>query len=536
MNISAKKLRMNLLTQMILLITIVLFVSIFLVSALFATMVRDMTERFLGQQAMTVAKLAAENEDIVEAFDREYPPVLIQPIAEHIRKMSGASYVVIGNREGIRYSHYDVNNIGKLMGTSNEPVFQREESVIYMGSGVSGPAVKAKTPIYNARGEVIGVSSVGYTLDDVSAKVEQYTTKITEIALVLLAVGCGGAVLIARRVKKLIFGLEPEEIAFIFKEKEATIESIRDAIVAVDLQGRVTSLNKRAREILKDLSLEFGKPVQSERIRKSIEEVIRNEKGKSNQNIAIGHHLYVMDVAPILMEEKAAGAVMTIRTVSEIEQLTDEVSKIRSFSEHMRAQNHEYLNKLNTIYGLIRLQDYDKAMEMISEEVKERQDIISFLISSVKDPLIAACLLGKINRSKERKVHLAIDMDSNVTAIPPGMDTRYVVTVLGNLIDNAMDAARERNGDHAVVKISFTDLGPDIIFEIDDNGPGVAEEMKSLIFQDGFTTKQGENRGIGLHIVQNTLKVLQGSLHIDRSEWGGARFTVVIPKFVSERG
>jgi len=263
--------------------------------------------------------------------------------------------------------------------------------------------------------------------------------------------------------------------------------------------------------------------------------VIRSEQGKANQNIAIGHELYVMDVSPILMEDKAAGAVMTIRTVSEIEQLADEVTKIRSFAEHLRAQNHEYLNKLNTLYGLIRLQRYDKALELITGEVKERQDIITFLISSVKDPFIAACLLGKINRSKERKVHLVIDMDSNLTGIPADMDTRHVVTVLGNLIDNAMDAAREKNGDGAVVQVSFTDLGPDLIFDIDDNGPGVPQGMESAIFRDGFTTKQGENRGLGLHIVQNALNVLNGSLQISRSELGGARFTVMIPKIAAER-
>ncbi|WP_126428598.1 ATP-binding protein [Brevibacillus marinus] len=533
MKSAAKKPRISLLGQMILLIAFVLFVSIFLVSAHFATMVREMTEKYLGQQAMTVAKLAAENKAIIEGFAHDDPPEMIQPVAEHIRQISGASYVVIGNREGIRYSHYDPANIGKPMGTSNAAVFERQESVIYLGTGVSGPAVKAKTPIYDAEGNLIGVSSVGYTLDEVAARVEQYTSEIVQIALVLFVVSCGGAVLIARRVKKLIFGLEPAEISFLFKEKEATIESIRDAIVAVDLAGRVTSLNKRAREILKDL--EVGKTIDSERIQTCIQEVIRSEQGKANQNIAIGHELYVMDVSPILMEDKAAGAVMTIRTVSEIEQLADEVTKIRSFAEHLRAQNHEYLNKLNTLYGLIRLQQYDKALELITGEVKERQDIITFLISSVKDPFIAACLLGKINRSKERKVHLVIDMDSNLTGIPADMDTRHVVTVLGNLIDNAMDAAREKNGDGAVVQVSFTDLGPDLIFDIDDNGPGVPQGMESAIFRDGFTTKQGENRGLGLHIVQNALNVLNGSLQISRSELGGARFTVMIPKIAAER-
>jgi two-component system, CitB family, sensor kinase len=530
MNFPLKRVRISLLVQIILLITFVLFISISLVSAHFTGMIQDIMKESAGQQAMTVAKLAAQDETIIEGFLNQNPSDTIQPVAENIRKITGASYVVIGNREGIRYSHHNTANIGKHMGTSNDAVFSHKDSIIYEGVGVSGPAVKAKTPIYNHKGEIIGVSSVGFLLNDIEARVVQYKSEVMKLSILLFVVGCAGAVLIARRVKKLIFGLEPEEIAFLFKEKEATIESIRDAIVAVDLKNRVISMNKRAREILQDQQVEIGKTISNERIQNILREVIRNKKGRSNQNIPIGHQLYVMDLSPVLNQDKAIGTVITIRTVSEIEQLTDEVTKITAYSEHMRAQNHEYLNKLNTIYGLISLQQYDKALEIISGEVKDRQDIIAFLISSVKDPLIAACLLGKINRAKERKTQLLVDMDSNLCEIPEGMDTQLIVTVLGNVIDNAIDASREERGDEATVKVSFTDLGPDLIFDIDDNGAGVPKDRESMIFQDGFSTKQGENRGIGLAIVQSSLSVLKGNIEISQSELGGARFTVVVPK------
>ncbi|WP_326998748.1 sensor histidine kinase [Cohnella kolymensis] len=516
--------------QIILLITVMLFISILLVSAHFTGMIQDIMKESAGQQAMTVAKLAAEDPTIIEGFLKENPSETIQPAAENIRKITGASYVVIGNREGIRYSHHNTANIGKPMGTSNDAVFSHKDSVIYEGVGVSGPAVKAKTPIYNKNGEIVGVSSVGFLLNDIEARIAQYKSEVMKLSMLLFVLGCAGAVLIARRVKKLIFGLEPEEIAFLFKEKEATIESIRDAIVAVDLHNRVISMNKRAREILQDQQVESGKTINNDRIRSILQEVIRTKTGRSNQNIPVGHKMYVMDLSPIMNQDKVIGMVITIRTMSEIEQLTDEVTKITAYSEHMRAQNHEYLNKLNTIYGLISLNQYDKALEIISSEVKERQDIIAFLISSVKDPLIAACLLGKINRAKERKTQLIIDMESNLSAIPAGMDTELIVTVLGNLIDNAIDASREKQGDGGLVKVSFTDLGPDLIFDIDDNGPGVPQDKESVIFIDGFSTKEGENRGIGLAIVQSSLNVLQGNIQISQSEMGGARFTVVVPK------
>lgn len=531
MNFSLKKRRISLLSQMIMLFTIVLFVSMLLVSAIFSGMIEEIMKDSVGQQAMTVAKLTAKDQTIIHAFQSNTPSEQIQPIAEKIRMVTGASYIVVGNRDGIRLSHNDPENIGKPLGTSNDAVFEDQVSIIYEGTGVSGPAVKAKTPIYDAGGDMIGVSSVGYTLGDIAVKVEQYRAQVLELVIMLFALGCGGAVLIARRVKRLIFGLEPEEIAFLFQEKEATIESIRDAIVAVDLNDRVVSMNRRAREMFKDNDLEISKPINITRIQNLLQDVIREKKEKSNQNIVVGLQFYVMNLSPIMHEDTVIGVVLTIRTLSEIEQLTDEVTKIKASSEQMRAQNHEYLNKLNTIYGLINLGEYDKALEMISGEVKERQNVIEFLISSVKDPLIAACLLGKINRSKERKVHLNIDMESNLTGIPDGMDTQLIVTILGNLIDNAMDSAREKHDDMAVVHVSFTDFGPDLVFDIEDNGGGVPKDKENLIFNDGYTTKQGENRGIGLFLVQNTLCVLQGSIQISRSEIGGARFTVIVPKY-----
>jgi two-component system, CitB family, sensor kinase len=526
----------SLLAQIILLITFILSFSMIYVSAHFSGMISEIMKESLGHQAMTVAKFVADDESIRGAFGNENPSEVIQPIAEKIRLQSGASYVVVGNRDGIRYSHHIIENIGKVMGTSNEPVFSREESVIYEGVGISGPAIKAKVPIYDLNGQLVGVSSVGYTINDIKLRTKQYQKEVMLLSIVLLIAGCGGAVLIARRVKRLIFGLEPEEISFLFKEKEAIIESIRDAIVAVDLNHRVVSMNRRAREMIHEQYLSMGQKIRHDRIEHILQEVMVKKQGKTNQNIMVGYQFYVMDLSPILQQDKLMGVVITIRAVSEIEQLTDEVSQIKTYSENMRAQNHEYLNRLNTIYGLMSLEEYDKAKEMISGEVKERQDVIAFLISSVKDPLIAACLLGKINSAKERKVQLNIDMESKLIDIPSDINTQLIVTIIGNIIDNAMDATRKLRGDGAIVEVSFTDLGPDLIFDIDDNGNGVPENLHKIIFIDGYTTKLGENHGLGLAIVNNNLSLLQGSIQIGRSEFGGARFTIIIPKFVEGRG
>jgi two-component system, CitB family, sensor kinase len=519
----------TLLTQLIGFISIIVFITVLSVSVIFSSMIDNMTKKSLGNQAMTVAKMVAQKDKIIDAFDDPNPSLTIQPITEEIRKSTGAGYVVIGNTEDIRYSHHKTENIGKKMGTSNRKVFEEGASVIYEATGISGRAIKAKTPIYKD-GVIIGVSSVGFLTNEVKEREKDYRLKLFQFSIIIILIGIIGAIILARRVKKLIFNLEPEEISFLFKEKEATIESIRDATVAVNKNYIITSINKRARELLQDDQVEMGGEIGNARLTNMIESVILTKQSLINQKFLFGHQLYMVDAAPIIQEQQANGAVLTIRPTSEIEQLTNEVLQIKNISDNIRAQNHEYLNRLNTIYGLLSLEQYDEAKELISDEVKERQDIVVFLTSSVKDPYIAACLLGKINRSKELKVELEIDAESNLTQIPEAFNAKMFVTALGNIIDNAMEAASKAKGEQANVKVSFTDFGSDIIFDIEDNGNGVPEEWHGKIFTEGFTTKVGENHGLGLAIVQNTIDLMHGEIYLSTSDSGGARFTIVIPK------
>ncbi|MGZ6539695.1 MAG: ATP-binding protein [Bacteroidia bacterium] len=521
---------MKLFTQMVLLISIVICATSILAAIFFTKIMDDLSTQYLGHEAMSVAKLAAHEEKIIHAFESDNPSKEIQPIAEKMRKLTGASYIVIGNKQGIRYSHPNPKYIGKSMGTSNEPVFKEHTSVVYFGEGISGPAIKAKTPIINDKGVIIGVSSVGFLMVDVKKRILTYKEEIIGLALVLLFIGMIAAFFIARRIKTKMFGLEPEEISYVFKEKEAILESIRDGIIAVDKNFRVLSMNKRARELLM-LNLPLDDSIiQNTRLRDMIQEVILSKKGRSNQKIFIGDQLYVIDFSLVTQAEQIAGVVLTIRTEFEIEQLFDEVSKIKSYSENMRALNHEFLNKLNTIYGLLSIEEYDKARELISSEVEERQSTIVFLMTAVKDPLLVACLLGKINRSKELKVELKIDQESSLSEIPDSIDTKLLVTILGNILDNAMEAAKEKNEKGAAVTVSFTDIGKDIVFDIQDNGAGILAEEQQTIFTEGYTTKCGKNRGIGLSIVKNALDQLNGQVYITHSFLGGAKFTLVIPK------
>jgi two-component system CitB family sensor kinase len=294
------KIRVNLLTQMTLLIIFVVFISTLLVSILFSTLLEDIVENQMGKQAMTVAKLAAQNPTIIQGFNEDQPSEVIQPASEMIRQTTGADYVTIANHKGLRYSHPNPDYIGKPTATSNDPVLKEHKSIIYQGNGISGPAIKAKAPIWNDKGEVIGVSSVGFLIENVQDQLSNYKMKIIHLSLIPISVGIVWAIFIARRLKKLILGLEPEEISFLFQEREATLDAIRYATITINIEKQVTSMNKRARELFHDHQLMVGKRIVNGHLEKLIKIVISTKEGQFNRKLLLGQQAIHFGFIPYL--------------------------------------------------------------------------------------------------------------------------------------------------------------------------------------------------------------------------------------------
>ncbi|MCS0787996.1 sensor histidine kinase [Cytobacillus pseudoceanisediminis] len=512
--------------QMVLLVLTVLLICILLIIISFSSIIDQMIEKTTGQQALTVAELVAENDSIIDAFNTDHPAQLIQPIAEKLRERTGADYIVIANGDGIRYSHPYPNQIGRVTETSNKAPLAGD-SIVFIGNGVLGEAVKAKTPIYDKSGKIIGVSSVGFLTNEVEGKIFVYQLRVAGFGGLALLIGIPGAFYIARRVKKLIFNLEPEEISHAFSEKQAILESIGDATLAISPDLKILSANKKARGILG----EHAKDTLTElHLKALIQNALENPNLFIQKQVLINNSIYIVDISPIQAEETAiTGFVLTIRPFSEVEDLANELIEIRQHANHIRAQTHEYLNKLNTLNGLLLLERYEEAKALMKMEVQELQQTVTFLMSTIKDPLIVALLLGKVNRAKEMKVLITFDENSQWLDFPDTIQSEHVVTVVGNLIDNALEASSAWKGKSANVHLSFTDYGDELIMDIEDNGKGMTSEEEAYFFTEGATTKNDPQHGLGLTIMQHALSQLGGEWYrTDRSE--GTCMTIAIPK------
>ncbi|MCM3226046.1 Sensor histidine kinase regulating citrate/malate metabolism [Terribacillus saccharophilus] len=532
-----RRLRLGLLGQIVLLVTILLVISLLFVSALFIRKVDEIVEEDAGNTAMAVAKLAAKDDTILQHLEDRDNDDAIQQESLKIQQNSGADYVVIADTNGIRISHPEPERIGKPTKTSNDQVLEEGKEVIYEGYGISGYAVKAKTPIRNESGDIIGVASVGFLKHNLNDQILSYLQEVLIWFLLIFAVGLLGAYLVAKRVKKLIYGLEPEEISFLFKEKETTLASIKDATIAIDRKGHITSINRRAQEIFKRKSV-LEDAIDQTNLQSLYQAVLADGEGRYNKYTFVAGDIYIVDASPIKEAEETWGVVFTLRPESEVIDVSETIAKMKQQADQMRASNHEFMNKLNTLYGLISLQQYDKALRLISEEVEEQQSVVNVLMASIKEPMIAACLLGKFNRAKELKVILTIDESSSMNVDMRPEATEKIVTIIGNLLENAFESASKHQGTEGKVYVSFTDLGQELIFDIEDNGKRLSEKEKQAVLVDGYSTKKeaGDGHGIGLTIVQAALEKLDGALYYGDSEAGGTLATVVLPKGSVENG
>jgi two-component system CitB family sensor kinase len=204
-----------------------------------------------------------------------------------------------------------------------------------------------------------------------------------------------------------------------------------------------------------------------------------------------------------------------------------QLTRIRQYAETLRSQAHEYANKLHTIAGLIQLDRNDEALELIGQETRDHQALLRWLVDSVDDPVVSGCLLGKFNRAHELGLRLEVDPDSQLGPLPAGITPERLVTLIGNLLDNAFDATLSTNGD--TVTLSMTDIGQDLIIEVEDQGPGIADEDRPHLFDKGFSRK-AQGRGIGLHLVKEGVSQLGGEIVVENRSDGGARFTLYLPK------
>ncbi|WP_425524758.1 sensor histidine kinase [Saccharopolyspora ipomoeae] len=473
-----------------------------------------------GRKMLSVAEDLAATEMVRASLQDPYRRDALPILAESARSLSGADQVIIADAGGRVLTSPDPGQRGQPLPLGESTVLRGAAWVGEVEADGTGTLV-AHVPVISNDARIVGVVSAGRNTPDLL----QGLRNAPENPLALLAfaafLGIAGSVLLARRVKRQTLGLEPQEITRLVEHREALLHGVREGVVGVDEQNRITLVNDQALQLLALPADSLGRHIDSLDLGDRARDVLTGRSDGVDQIVLRRGRVVVLNRMPI----SAVGAVVTMRDRTELVDLQRELAVHRDTTDTLRAQAHEFSNRLHTISGLVELGEYEELQRYVQRISHHSERWHAEVTARVHDPATAALLIAKSSLAAERGVGLRLGEDGSLGEIDEGLSAD-VVTVLGNLVDNALDALESTRDAWIEVELHHTD---EITVVVRDSGPGVAPEIVEEVFRHGFTTKaaRGGERGLGLALTRQICRRRGGSVEVHNAD--GAVFTARLP-------
>ncbi|MGW0732783.1 sensor histidine kinase [Streptomyces sp. NPDC002851] len=565
--------------------------------AVFAYLVAHrQAEQAAARQATATARAVAVSPSVRAAIRSEDPTATLQPYAEEVRRTTGVDFVTIMNPDGVRWTHPDPSRIGhEFLGHIGPALGGRTFTEQY--TGTLGPSMRAVTPIRDGGtdragddGRIVGLVSAGITIEEISAQVQKQLAGLFGFAAAALALGGLGTYVINARLRRHTHGMNAAELSRVHDYHQAALHAVREGLLMLDGQRRIALINDGARELLGvpravgDEDAVIGRNVAELGLPKPLTGALLASEPRVDEVHLTADRVVVVNTSPVSGGERR-GTVVTLRDHTELQALTGELNHERGFTQALRSQAHEAANRLHTVVSLIELGRADEAVEFATAELELAQALTDQVVAAVTEPVLAALLLGKAAQANEHGVELVVSPDSRIDdgVLPQSLPARDLVTVLGNLIDNAVEAVTGLPG----ARVTVTARGPvsevpssarragpaasgacdrkaegrpdtgcigvcpttqracvpgvagqaglptqapatcdELLVRVADTGEGVPDDAD--IFARGWSTKPG-SRGIGLALVRQTVRRHGGEVTVGAADDGGAEFTVRLP-------
>jgi len=501
-------------------------IVIFSISTSGAIMIHNLAgalEKEFGARAIAIARTVSQLTEVQNNVGTKAGFDIIQPIAERIRLTTDVDYIVIIDMHRIRYSHPSESKLGTVFEGGDEIEAFSQHEYISKARGVLGYSIRAFVPIMNEEGtKQVGVITVGLLAPKWYNLLDEYQFDILVSLFWGLVIGLGGSVWVANHLKRQTFNLEPYEIARLVEERSGIIQAMDIGILATDECGNVTFMNRLARQYTHF----FGQKVSRKTLFKDTwlaEDTIHQHE--IYRPLLMYEQMYLVRTIPIRIMEQNAGYLIMLTDRKEANMLAEELTGIKMLVDSLRAQQHEYMNRLHSIAGLIQLERNDDALSLIIDEITDEEELIQSLHDKFQDYSIQGLLLGKFSRAKELGVELTIDENSNLVDFMSGLSSGDIITIIGNLLDNAMEACFEC----ADKDVHLTIIGDKhyLFIEVQDSGKGI-EGLPQRIFDYGFSTKQKEGHGIGLALIKQIVESNNGTIQVDSTVQIGTTITIKI--------
>jgi len=480
-------------------------------------------------RATAIVRSLADTPLVIDAVTGPDPTRVLQPFVEQVRADTGTSFITVFALDRTRYTHPNPAEIGRpFIGTIAPALAGRTFTETY--TGTLGPSVRATGPIFGRNGEVVALISAGITLDEVGADLARAVPGIAGTGLATLVAGAAGSWLISRRLRRQTRGLAAPALARMLDYYGAVLHAVREGLLLLDADCRVQLINDEARRLLALGEDPAGRHITELGLSPDLAETLAGQRTTVDEVHVSGGRVLVVNQAPA-RSARSAGSVVTLRDHTELQALTGELDSVRAFAESLRAQAHEASNRLHTTVSLIELGRGQDAVDFATAELASAQQLTDRVVDAVEEPVLAALLLGKTATAHERGVRL--EMDPGTAVGPTGIPSGDLVTIAGNLLDNAIDAALSGEPPREVQFAAWMD-GDRLKIRVEDSGPGVPEEAVPHLFERGWSTKdaseappKGLGRGLGLALVAQAVRRNSGSISVRPGP--GAQFSVSLP-------
>ena len=502
---------------------------------------RQSADDTAARLSLGVSTTLARDPFVIAAVQTPDPTAELEPYALSIVKSAGVDFVTIMDTSGIRYTHPDRSQIGgRFLGTIDNAL--RGKSLTETYTGTLGPSVRAVVPVMQG-GKVIAIVSAGVTVERVLASLAPRIPLVIGAAVLLVALGTVGAFVGRRALSRVTGSMRPAELSRMVGYYESVLHSVREGLILTDDRGRVVLYNDEAADLLGLPPTRSDRPpstVWELGLPPSIASLIESRERVVEEFHLAGDRVLLINQEPAsptgTRTRSTLGSLTTLRDLTEVQRLSGELESVRTLSDALRSQTHEYANQLHTVVSLLELGRTREAIELIAQETETSQSLADDLVGASSEPALAALLLGKVAQAAECGVQLRLAVDDALGA--SALLTSELVSVVGNLVDNAIDAAggdslnRGPSPATITVHLSSDPAAGVVELTVADSGPGIDSDHLRLIFDRGFSTKPADasGRGFGLAVVRDILARRGGVIEVAASGPEGTRFVARWPR------
>jgi len=479
---------------------------------------RGDADELTTQKVIAVTESVARMRSTAAAITGPDPTAILQPQTEAIRTATGMDFIVVMAPDRTRFTHTEVSRIGQpFTGNIDRALAGQTFTEIYPGT--LGPSIRAVAPVRDDRGHIVGLVSAGVT------RARTWQSVVATLPAIGIAVGTAlilalvGSVLLERRLRRRTLGLSFPDLRALYEQREAVLHAIGEGLLVFDNTGRAEIVNDEARRLL---GLPDG-PVT----RAGLPGSLGNTSAATitDETHVTADRVLLVNQQPVHWDDRVVGSVMTIRDRTDLQRVSGELTSVTQFAESLRSRAHEAANRLHTVITMVELGRADDAVQFATAELAVSQQLIDRLMSTVAEPALAALLLGKMSQARDSGVDLTVTEDSVLD--DPGavaLSQGELITLVGNLIDNAIDAARAEPP--GWVEVTVRGTGSELTIIVADSGPGMSADAFEQARLRGYSTKSG-SRGLGLALVWQVLAAHGGTITSQNTY--GSVITATVP-------